>query len=131
MQKKSFVKTILPLFILFIVIDAAILYWQQALPNVNPSPLHIFILNCLLFVLSIVSISMQLKSLDQKRAGAVVNSVLGGTMLKIFILAIVAFIYIYTATNKNYSYTIFTSMFLYMVYAAFEIRVSLKLNKKK
>jgi len=130
MQTKHLSKFILPLFIMFIVLDASILYWHSYFTSTDVDLMAIFICNCLLFVLSVLSLAMHGKAIEQKNANAMVTSVMGATLLKLFVLAIAAFVYLFMKKSANVTYTLFISMFMYIVYTALEVRTALKMNQK-
>ena len=129
MQSKHLSKFILPLFIMFIVLDAAILYWHAYFTTTDIDLMAVFISNCLLFVLSVLSLALHGKAIEQKNANAMVSSVMGATLLKLFVLATAAFIYLFIKKASNVTYTLFVVMFMYMVYTALEVRTALKMNQ--
>jgi hypothetical protein len=57
-----------------------------------------------------------------------VRSVMGATLLKLFVLATAAFIYLFLKKSANVTYTLFIVMFMYIVYTALEVRTALKMN---
>ena len=129
MQTKHLSKFILPLFIMFIVLDAAILYWHSYFTTTDVDLMAIFVSNCMLFVLSVLSLAMHGKAIDQKNANAMVTSVMGATLLKLFVIATAAFIYLFMKKASNVTYTLFIVMFMYMIYTALEVRTALKMNQ--
>ncbi len=130
MQTKNLSKAILPLFILFIVIDAFILYSHSYFTTTLIDLMAIFVCNCLLFVLSVLSLVMHEKAINQKNANAMVTSVMGATLLKLLVLASAAFIYLFLKKSANVTYTLFIVMFMYIIYTALEVRTALKMNDK-
>ncbi len=130
MQTKHLSKAILPLFILFIVIDAFILYSHSYFTTTLIDLMAIFVCNCLLFVLSVLSLVMHEKAINQKNANAMVTSVMGATLLKLLVLASAAFIYLFLKKSANVTYTLFIVMFMYIIYTALEVRTALKMNDK-
>ena len=130
MQTKNLSKAILPLFILFIVIDSFILYSHSYFTTTLIDLMAIFVCNCLLFVLSVLSLVMHEKAINQKNANAMVTSVMGATLLKLLVLASAAFIYLFLKKSANVTYTLFIVMFMYIIYTALEVRTALKMNDK-
>ena len=128
MYTKNLSKVILPLFLLFIVIDAFIIYSHSYFVTTKVDLIAIFVSNCLLFVLSVLSLAMHGKAIQQKNANAMVRSVMGATLLKLFVLATAAFIYLFLKKSANVNYTLFIVMFMYIVYTALEVRTALKMN---
>ena len=128
MNTKHLSKAILPLFILFIVIDSFILYSHSYFTSTLIDLMAIFVCNCLLFVLSVLSLVMHEKAIQQKNANAMVRSVMGATLLKLFVLATAAFIYLFLKKSANVTYTLFIVMFMYILYTGMEVRTALKRN---
>ncbi len=128
MNTKHLSKAILPLFILFIVIDSFILYSHSYFTSTLIDLMAIFVCNCLLFVLSVLSLVMHEKAIQQKNANAMVRSVMGATLLKLFVLATAAFIYLFLKKSSNVTYTLFIVMFMYILYTGMEVRTALKRN---
>jgi len=128
MNTKNLSKAILPLFILFIVIDSFILYSHSYFTSTLIDLMAIFVCNCLLFVLSVLSLVMHEKAIQQKNANAMVRSVMGATLLKLFVLATAAFIYLFLKKSANVTYTLFIVMFMYILYTGMEVRTALKRN---
>ena len=129
MNKKHFSKALLPLTILFIVIDGTILYLHSYFTTTQVDLKAVFVCNCLLFILSVLSLSMHSKANDPTNGNAMVRSVMGGTLLKLFVLATTAFIYLFIKKGTDVTYTIFIGMFMYLVYTALEVRTALKMNQ--
>ena len=129
MNKKHFIKALLPLIILFIIIDGAIIYWKSYFSTTEVDLKAVFVCDCLLFVLSVLSLSMHSKANDPKNGNAMVRSVMGGTLLKLFVLATAAFIYLFIKKGTNVTYTLFIGMFMYLAYTALEVRTALKMNQ--
>jgi len=47
------------------------------------------------------------------------------------VLGIATILYLFVSGKEKSVYAIFTTMFLYMVYTAFDVKAALLLNKKK
>jgi len=85
----------------------------------------------LLFVLSALSLLMQLKALNNKNPNVFVRSVLGSTVMKLFVLGAAAMIYVVLSGKDRNVYGIVGVMLLYIVYAVLEVRSALKMNQPK
>lgn len=128
-MQKSFSKKLIPLFTFFVVVNAALLWYQKELPLHNVDVMVVFAANCLLFVLSALSLMMHTKAIDKKNPNAAIRGVMGATVLKLFVLAAAALVYLFLS-NKNRSLNaIFVGMILYVVYTFIEVRIASKTNQ--
>jgi ACR3 family arsenite efflux pump ArsB len=88
--------------------------------------------NALLLVLGIISLSLHTKALSNPNPNVFVRSVMLANVIKIFVLAAAAFIYINVAGKKAVSTNaVFVSLFLYIVYTWVEKRETIKMSKSQ
>jgi hypothetical protein len=130
-ETDSFAKKMLPLFFLFIIVNSIILVFQQRLESFKIDPFVVFTANCLLFVLSVLTLAMHVRALNKTNPNVFIRSVMGATMIKMLVLASSAMIYLFMEGKNRSVYGVFTSMLLYIIYMVLEIRIALKLNQKK
>jgi hypothetical protein len=86
--------------------------------------------NVLLFFISVLSFGMIIKALRSGRAQAFQNSLMGGTMLKLFVLGTAALIYLFVAKEHRSIGAVFVAMGLYIVYTILDTGIALKANKQ-
>ena len=130
-QSPSFAKKVMPLFLLFIIINSAVLIFEQRLYYIKVDPFVVFTANCLLFVLSVLTLVLHIRAFNKSNPNVFVRSVMLSTMIKLFVLAAAALVYLFMAGSKRSVYGVFASMLLYIVYMFIEIRIALKLNQKR
>ena len=130
-ENDSFAKKMLPLFFLFIIVNSVVLVFQQRLESFKIDPFVVFTANCLLFVLSVLTLAMHVRALNKTNPNVFIRSVMGATMIKMLVLASSAMIYLFMVGKNRSVYGVFTSVLLYIIYMVLEIRIALKLNQKK
>jgi hypothetical protein len=131
-MQKSFIKNIIPLFSLFVVIDALLLWYQKDLPRYHIDAMVVFAANTLLFILSVLSLMMHTKAIDKKNPNAAIRGVMGATVLKLFVLGAAALVYLFLCDQNSRSLNaIFVGMILYVVYTFIEVRIASKANQEK
>jgi len=87
--------------------------------------------NLLLFVVTAFSFAVSYRGLKATNPHAFVRSVYGSVMIKFFVFAIAAFIYIQSAKAAVNKSGLFICMGLYLVYTFMEVSVLTKLLKNK
>jgi hypothetical protein len=91
----------------------------------------VMLANSLLFFISVLSLNMQLKSVNNTNPHAMVRGVMGSVVLKLFVLGTAAFVYLYAAGESKSVNALFISMALYLFYTWLEVKLSLQLNPPK
>lgn len=130
MTKES-LQPIRPLFFLFAALSAFFITGKNWLEKQNIDPNVLIIGNLLLFLVSLVAWALNKKSFDNHNPNAFVRALYAGFMIKFFVLALAAFIYIMMMKkNVNKPALIICGVF-YIIYTAMEIRALLKILRKK
>ncbi|MDE3236348.1 MAG: hypothetical protein KGO81_10375 [Bacteroidota bacterium] len=129
-QPQSFAKRIMPLFVVFIIVNSIILLLQKQFYQNNIDALVVFTANYLLFIMSSVTIAMHLKAFNKKNPNASVRSVMGATLMKLVVLGGSAIVYLAMAGANRSLKAILGGMILYVVYTVVEVRIATKLNEK-
>jgi len=124
-------KHFLPIVILFVIVSVLLLAAKSYLETHGVNAYVILAGNVLLFLLSTLSLFMQMKALSNKNPNVFIRSVLGGTVMKLFVLGAAALIYVVLSGKDRNVYGIVGVMILYILYAVFEVRSALKLNQPK
>lgn len=120
----------IPLVILFLLVNVVCFLLNDSLVNNNIDPKVIIGSNALFFLIAVVSGYLRNESLKNPNPNVSVRSVMGSSVIKIFIIAIAAIIYLFTVEESRSIYAVIVSMLLYIPYAILETRGILKLNKK-
>jgi len=87
--------------------------------------------NLLVFAISFLSYWMAVKGLTTKNNHAFFRWVYGSIMIKLFLLAGVAFVYIMMNKKEVNKPALFFCMGLYIIYTFIEVSALMKLNKQK
>ncbi len=87
--------------------------------------------NALLFLVGCISLRMSMKALTDKNVQVFLRLVYGSFMMKFFVFATVAFIYIFTYKKNINKPALLGCFALYILYTFFEIRTVLKQAKRK
>ena len=130
-MQSSFIKKISLLLTVFLIVSAIIIIFQQKLFAAKINVVAVAVANVLLFAVSVMGLALQTKNISSKNANAAIRGVMAATILKLFVLAVAAALYIFIE-NKNANFaTIIISMFLYIVYTIIEIKTALKINQQQ
>ncbi len=124
-------KLYLPLIILFVSINAVSIVFKPFMVQHQIDNAVVISSNTLLFFISIMSLYMQLKSVNNPNPHAMVRGVMGSVVLKLFVLGTAAFLYLYAAGETKSVNALFISMALYLIYTWLEVRLALQLNPPK
>ena len=87
--------------------------------------------NLILFLVTSVSFAISYRGLKSANPNAFVRSVYGSVMIKFFVFAIAAFIYIQSAKAAVNKPGLFICMGLYLVYTFLEVSALTKMLRKK
>lgn len=74
---------------------------------------------------------MQKKALNNANPNVFVRSVMGGMLIKMFVVITAVIVYRLVAGNSVSKVSVFASMFLYLLYLGVEVAIITKLNKQK
>ena len=128
---KNSLKPLQPLLILFVLLSGFFVTGKGLLDKWGFDRDVLLIGNLLLFVVTLVSYLISYKGLNATNPNAFVRSMYGSFMLKFFVIAIGAFVYIQWAGKAVNKPALFTCMGLYLVYTFIEVSVLTKLLKQK
>lgn len=87
--------------------------------------------NVLLFGVSLASFILTQRSLKSSNPNAFVRAMYGSFMIKFFVCAIAAFVYIMAVKKNVNKPALFICMGLYVVYTVFEVAALTKILKRK
>lgn len=127
----SFWKLLLPAFIVCITITIVFM----ALPNLwdgyGINHTVVTMGNLLLFGLSAITLSMHFKAIKNPNPNVFSASVMGSTVIKLFVLGIATVIYLIIAGKEKSILAIVAGMVLYVIYTVLDVKSALLLNKKQ
>ena len=130
-MQKNFFRPLLPVTILFIVINGFCVSGRSILEKWNVDQSVLIIGNLVLFVVTFLSYWLGQRSLRTTNPQAMVRSVYASFMVKFFICIAAAFLYIMMAKKNLNKPALFICMGLYIVYTFFEVSILMKLSKQK
>lgn len=120
----SFGRKMLPLFFLFIIVNSIVLWYDRELEVWKIDAMVVFASNCLLFLLSVLSLAMHTRPTDKKNANVAIRGVLAATLLKMIVLVSATMAYLFFAGAKRSVNSIFVGMVLYAIYTFIEVSIA-------
>ncbi len=120
-----------PAVLFFIMLNAFFISGKGLLERWGADQEVLIIGNLVLFVIFLLSFFVAQKGLKSTNPHAIVRSVYGSMMIKLFICIIAAFIYIAVYKKDLNKPAFFTLMGLYLVYTFIEVATLTKLSKQK
>jgi hypothetical protein len=120
----------LPLIYLFLALCAIIILLKLVLPGGILDERVLLYANILLLLLNLVSLRMNKRAMEHKNLQAFLRLVYGSFLLKFFVLALAAFIYILLHRKNINKPALFGCFGIYFLYAVAEVRSVMKLSKK-
>lgn len=124
-------KRLLPIVILFIIVNALVLVFGKKLEGYNIDSSVILGANILFLLISIFSFFIQTRGMNHSNPHVFVRSVMTGMMLKMLLCVAAVFIYVYTSGEGFNKKGVFISLFLYLFYLAAEVKIMMNMNSKK
>ncbi len=117
--------------LIFVLLNAFFLLGEDWLRSAGFDVVVLIIANAMFLLLAIIAFRITRKSLDSKNPNHFMRALYGSFILKFFVTAIVAFIYIVVITKKNVNKpALYASLGLYVLYSILEVRALLGLLKK-
>jgi hypothetical protein len=130
-MKQNKLKPLRPLFLLFIVFTGLFVAGKNLLAKWSISQDVVIAGNLLMLIITLVSYFILLRGLKSPNPHAFVRSVYGSFIIKFFVIAITAFIYIMISQKNVNKGGLIISMFIYLIYTFIEVSVLTKLLKLK
>jgi hypothetical protein len=126
---KTTFKTVLPLTLVFIVLNIAMPLLHAVWAKFNVDVNLLFGANIFFFALHILVFALQRNALNNSNPNVFIRSVISGLMIKMFTTGIAVVVYV-LLQGKNYNANgVFISLFFYLFYLAAEVYAILQLNK--
>jgi uncharacterized membrane protein len=124
-------KGMLPLVILFIVLNAFFIAGRSMLESRGIDQEVLIIGNAVLMAITVISFLIAKSNLSNPNPNAFMRSVMGSIMAKMFLVIIAAFVYISIYQKGLNKPALFICMGLYLVYTFIEVSILMKLLKGK
>ena len=125
------IKIISPLFLVFTLTILVLYAIRGILAQWGIDFTILNIANGIFFLLSLLTFIMQRKALENSNPNVFVRSVMGGMLIKMFVTISVVIVYRLIAGNSVSKVSVFSAMFLYLLYLGVDVAVITKLNRKK
>jgi hypothetical protein len=122
---------LMPVIMLFILFNAFFLTGKNFLEKNGFDQGVLIVGNLILFTVTLLSFWISLRNLKSEDPNKFVRGAMMNTMLKIFICAIAAFIYIFSFRNQLNKPALFACIALYFIYTLFEVSILTRLLKGK
>ena len=130
-MNKEPLRQIMPLLLSFVLITAFCITGKNWLEKNGISQELVLSGNLILVIVSLLAYYVNLRSLKSANPQAPVRGMYGGFILKFFVLALAAFIYIMLAKENVNKAGLMVLAGLYILYTAFETRALMQLARKK
>jgi hypothetical protein len=130
-MNQNSLKLLRPMILIFILLNGFFIMARDWLLKKNIDQEVLIIGNILLFLVSLLTFLLTNRSLKSANPNAFVRAMYGGFIIKFFVVALAAFVYI-MVTKKNVNKpALFSCMGLYIVYTIFEVGSLLRVLKQK
>src|SRR5687767_12744999 len=130
MNKQS-IRNFFPAIMFFLVLNSGFLIMMKRLEGWGFDYTVLVFGNLMIFGISFLSYWMAVKGLTTKNNHAFFRWVYGSIMIKLFLLAGVAFVYIMMNKKEINKPSLFFCMGLYIIYTFIEVSALMKVNKQK
>lgn len=124
-------KRLLPIVILFIIVNALVLVFGNKLASYNIDSNVIHGANILFLLITVFSFFIQTRGMKHSNPHVFVRSVMTGMMLKMLLCVAAVFIYVYASGQAFNKKGVFISLFLYLLYLGAEVKILMNMNSKK
>ena len=129
-MNKQALRNFIPAIIIFLVLNSGFLATMRLLEKWGFDYSVLVFGNLIVFGISLLSYWMAVRGLSSKNPHAFFRWVYGSIMIKLLVLAAVAFIYIMVNQKEVNKPGLFFCMGLYIVYTVIEVSALMKVNKQ-
>lgn len=119
-----------PLLAVFIILSAAIFIASPQLQKAGFDTRILLAANGLFFLMNLGVFLLQKKALANKNPNVFVRTVMAGMMIKMMTCAIIVIVYVSKAGPAYNRKSVFTALFIYLIYLAVEVGTVMKLNRR-
>jgi hypothetical protein len=120
-----------PMILVFVLLNAILITGKSFLLKKGIDQDVLIIGNLLLFVVTLVTYIISYRSLFAKNPNVFIRAMYGGFVIKFFVIAIAAFIYIMSAQRQVNKTALFICMGLYLLYTVLEVTALFRELKSK
>jgi len=117
--------------ILFVFLCAAVIILKSFLLSLGFDFKFLLIANLLLFLLTLAVIFIQTRGLKSPNPNVFLRGIYFSFLLKLFIIMIAVLIYVFMMKSRLNKPSLFTSMGIYILYAAAEVIQLMKIARRK
>ena len=128
---KEKLRGFLPVILFFVVLNSIFIAGRSMLEDRGVDQEVLLLGNGLIFLITLVSYLIAQRGLHHPNPNVFMRMVMGSIMIKMFLLVIVAFIYIAMYKQDLNKPALFISMGLYLVYTFMEVSALMKRLKQK
>ncbi|RYF96012.1 MAG: hypothetical protein EOO00_03765 [Chitinophagaceae bacterium] len=128
---RNMLKLARPMILFFILLNAMLITGKSFLVRKGIDQDVVIIGNLLLFTVTIVTYIISYRSLFAKNPNVFIRAMYGGFVIKFFVIAIAAFIYIMSAKKEVNKTALFICMGLYLLYTVMEVTALFRVLKSK
>lgn len=121
----------MPVIVLFVALSGFFLTGKSFLERNGFEQEVLIVGNLVVFAVTLLSFWITLRSLKSENPNKFVRAAMLNSMLKLFICAIAAFVYIFIFRDQVNKPALFTCIGLYFVYTFFEVSILTRLLKGK
>jgi hypothetical protein len=121
------------LFSVFVIIGVISIFLKEFVKR-NHINIDVVVLqgaNAILYILSLITLNLQIKAMNNTNPNVFIRSVMGSMMIKMFIVVAIVFAYTILSGDHFNKRGIFISLFFYLIYLAVEVYSLMKLNSQK
>lgn len=130
-MNKQALRSFFPAIMIFLVLNTGFVTLMRKLEDWGFEYTVLVFGNLLVFGISFLSFWMAVRGLTTKNTHSFFRWVYGSVMIKLFLLAGVAFVYIVMNKSEVNKPGLFFCMGLYVVYTFIEVSALMKVNKQK
>lgn len=117
--------------ILFVLIAGAIFIFKSLLQSMGFDVRFLLIANLLLFFVTLCGFFIQMNGLKSANTNAFIRGVYFSFLIKLFVIMIAVAIYLFIMRSRLNKPSLFTSMGIYLLYAAVEVFQLMKIARSK
>lgn len=127
----TFSKPVLKMIIVFVILIVAAFFFRSHLEAKNVDVNMILTGNLILFVLGVFTLNRSLKAINNTNPHVFVRSFYSGFLIRLAVVAVAAFLYIYSKNGQVSRESLFLFMGLYAIYSIIEVSALRKVLKEK
>ena len=117
--------------ILFVLIAGAIFIFKSLLQSMGFDVRFLLIANLLLFFVTLCGFFIQMNGLKSANTNAFIRGVYFSFLIKLFVIMIAVAIYLFIMRSRLNKPSLFTSMGIYLLYAAVGVFQLMKIARRK